>query len=354
MQRTTLKMEERKVFSALNGWRFLFAMMIIWHHFPDSYKNFSINLDFGNTIVTFFFILSGFLLTIGYKDKIKSNEISYKDFIRRRISAIFPLQWIMTILFVIFNINIASYWALPFHLTLTQSLIPYWEINFAINTPSWFLSSIFICYLLTYPILLLFSERKYLFLMSYLIMLMLWNLFLYFLPESIGTRWLCYISPFSRIFDYSIGIVVGLYWSSIVKVSQRFLGNKINATILELSIVVAVSCMFYQPLSVYINNVVIRYIILFIFIIIFSLSEGVFSRILGLNLFQYMGSLSIAIYMCHGFVLHFTNNMDCLSVWNRIIITYILVLIFSYILKQYCCPYIQNLIVKIACVNREK
>ena len=52
--------------------------------------------------------------------------------------------------------------------------------------------------------------------------------------------------------------------------------------------------------------------------------------------------------------LHFTNNMDCLSVWNRIIITYILVLIFSYILKQYCCPYIQNLIVKIACVNREK
>lgn len=110
--------------------RGIFAVLIILHHYLPVI-NIPYHYDFGNTIVLFFFVLSGFHITLTYKDKIVGNS---RRFLVKRCAKIFPLQWLTLLLFVAFGVNLKSLWAIPFHLTLTQSINPFWYINFSLNT----------------------------------------------------------------------------------------------------------------------------------------------------------------------------------------------------------------------------
>ena len=199
------------IYRPIDSIRGIFSLLIVWHHlcplFDIPYK-----YNYGNTIVLFFFMLSGFHITLTWKDKIDGHS---KDFIIKRCAKIFPIQWVMTFLFVLFGINIVSLWAIPFHLTLTQGLNPLWQVNFTLNVPSWFLSSLFVCYLFTPVLLRCFNRNTKL--MSVLLMLaiVLFTAFLYFLPDSIGRRWIAYLNPFYRLMDYSVGMVLGIYWNNL-------------------------------------------------------------------------------------------------------------------------------------------
>lgn len=341
-------MKKQEYFRALNGWRFIFSLLIIVHHLPESWKESFKNYDFGNTIVLFFFILSGFLLTRGYYEKLLMGKVKYKDFIVKRISTIFPLQWLLTLLFVLFSINVVTYWAIPFNLTLTQSLVPFWEINFTMNTPAWFLSSIFICYLLVPFIFRFLANKKFKFLLIYLSIVVAYNLFVLLLPDNIGTRWLCYINPFPRLIDFSAGILFALYWDDIKTIFVGVLKNKILASVLELLVIGAVFFFFaYEPIQEFNNYTVLRYPIIILFIIVFALSFGIVTKILSLKSFQKLGDLSIAIYMVHGFVLYFTQMIEVSCVEVNVLATFILSLLLSYILVQYYCPFCQKQILKL-------
>lgn len=46
--------------------RGIFALLIVWHHYHPIHYHY----NFGDTIVLFFFILSGFHIAITWKDKI--------------------------------------------------------------------------------------------------------------------------------------------------------------------------------------------------------------------------------------------------------------------------------------------
>ena len=340
--------EKQEYFRALNGWRFIFSLLMIVHHLPESWKESFKNYDFGNTIVLFFFILSGFLLTRGYYEKLLMGKIKYKGFIVKRISTIFPLQWLLTLLFVLFSINVVTYWAIPFNLTLTQSLVPFLEINFTMNTPAWFLSSIFICYLLTPLVFRFLANYKFNFLLIYLCIVVTYNLFVLLLPDNIGTRWLCYINPFARLIDFSVGILFALYWDEINKIFQGILKNNILATIFELLVIGAVFFFFaYEPIQEFNNYTVLRYPVIILFIIVFALSFGFVTKILSLKLFQKLGDLSIAIYMTHAFVLYFTKKIEVSCVGVNVFLTFVFTLLFAYILIQYYCPYCQQQILKI-------
>ena len=339
---------QKEYFNALNGWRFLFSLLIIVQHFPKLWRGPFIDYEFGNTIVLFFFILSGFLLTRGYCDKIIHGKVNYKEFVVKRISTIFPLQWLMTLLFVVFGIDVITYWAIPFNLTLTQSLNPFWYINFTMNYPAWFLSSIFICYLLAPFVYKVFANKKSQFLNIYLCVVILYNLFIFLLPNSIGTRWLCYINPFARLIDFSVGILLAFYWDDIKTIFQGILKNEIIASVFEVLIIGAVFFLFaYQPIQKFNDYTVLRYPIIIFFIIIFALSHGFIKKTLSLKLFQKLGDLSIAIYMTHVFILYFTKMIDTSCVALNVITTYVLTLLFAYILVQYYCPYCKKQILKL-------
>lgn len=310
--------------------RGIFALLIIWHHYAPM-MHIYYPYDFGNTIVLFFFMLSGFHIAINWIDKIQNS--SY-DFIIKRCSKLFPLQWITVILHVIFGVNIVLWWVIPFHLTLTQSLNPMWQSYFSINGPTWFTSSLFICYLLT-PAILNFARRKrqqFFCLLTCAVVLCLLTAIM--LPDNIGRRWLFYINPFARVLDYSTGMMLGIFYSS-EKFKRMISNNSKLYTALEVIFVfLIVFTMTYEPISQFNSYTSLRYPIVLIFIILFSLQKGYISRLLSSKYIAWLGSVSMSMYMIHSFILYFAGKIMNIPLWIHIIATYTCILFASYYMSK--------------------
>ena len=331
------------MFYALNGWRFIFALMIVWHHMLVAKP---LNADFGNPIVTFFFVLSGFLLTLSYRDKLLDGRVSSRDFIIKRSVTIFPLQWLFTILFVICSINVKTYWAIPFHLTLTQSLIPLREVNFTLNTPSWFLSSIFVCYLLT-PVIFIFTRNRNIYLLLFIAAVVIWHAFLHFLPDYIGRRWLCYINPLARLQDYGMGILLALYWNDIQSMLKKVFYNRFLHTLLEVVVAFLICvALFRFPILGVERHLGIGSVLLDCFICLFvasfSMGQGLISNLLSLPVFSNLGKISITIFMSHGFVLFWAKPLYDTSVGMYAIVVFVATMLLSFLLERYYCAYMKH------------
>jgi peptidoglycan/LPS O-acetylase OafA/YrhL len=93
-------------FEGLNGLRFIAAFLVVMHHSETIRKKYGLlNLeDFslfknGFNAVSFFFVLSGFLITyLLMKEQKQRNSISIKHFYIRRILRIWPLYFVLVII----------------------------------------------------------------------------------------------------------------------------------------------------------------------------------------------------------------------------------------------------------------
>lgn len=341
----------------IDSLRGIFALLIVWHHLVGGLK-IPYHCDFGSTIVIFFFILSGYGIALSWKGRIQEKDAT-KRFLVKRLTKIFPVQWFTVTLFVLFGINIYTYWAVPFHLTLTQSAMVPWYINFTMNVPSWFLSSLFFCYLAT-PLVLKYAvnhRKRYVILQVCAIMI--WTLFLLLLPDTIGRRWLTYINPGARLLDYSIGLTLGLYWEDIkMSLANSVLGNRNKQWIYTLIETMFILFMFmfmtYSPVFKLDQYAVIRYPVIAGVVVIFSISKGRVSQYLQNKWLARLGGISMSIYMLHSFVLHWTK-MPYIPVWLNVIIIYLIIIVFSYwvdkFLLQPCSKYCLKIANKMCNVN---
>ena len=73
---------------SLTSLRGIFILFIFFHHCLDIYPG------GGTMAVTFFFVLSGFSLTLGYKDRVLQPEFCYTQYITRRCIKFYPLHWL--------------------------------------------------------------------------------------------------------------------------------------------------------------------------------------------------------------------------------------------------------------------
>lgn len=88
--------------NSLQSLRFIFAIMIFLHHFVVNGKGL---FEAGGTYgVSFFMILSGFVMSMGYEDKIMFSEFSYKEFIFKRVIRVYPLHLLCLFGFIVLNI----------------------------------------------------------------------------------------------------------------------------------------------------------------------------------------------------------------------------------------------------------
>jgi peptidoglycan/LPS O-acetylase OafA/YrhL len=107
-------------FEGLNGLRFIAAFLVVMHHSETIRKKYGLlHLeDFtlfrnGFNAVSFFFVLSGFLITyLLLKERKQTSSISIRHFYVRRILRIWPLYFLLVIigtLLVPFLINVVGY-----------------------------------------------------------------------------------------------------------------------------------------------------------------------------------------------------------------------------------------------------
>ena len=153
---------KKDTFFALTGLKGLFIWFIIYFHTAPKTPFFSaipgnefLTLYGGTLGNSMFFVLSGFLLSWGYRKRIRERTVSFPDYLGRRLAKLYPPYFISTIVMILLNVLEYGLSAINLKMVVFDLLLqsggglvassPY-------NGPGWFLSALFVCYLVYYLI----------------------------------------------------------------------------------------------------------------------------------------------------------------------------------------------------------
>lgn len=253
-------------------------------------------------IITFFFMLSGYLMAMRYGD-IESNMTGVKHILARRIAHFMPLYWLTLTVLVLFTAW-GIRWDLPFHILLLQSWIPNSYYCFSYNEVAWFISTLLVCYV-CFPILNGFFRNVTL--RAQIIILIIvsavYHLVLYVLQPS--GDYMYYICPATRLIDFVAGMTLYRVLASLPKNSKKL--SMPSATVLEIvTVTVIVGCnvlVYSVPNSLkMVQYTLLWYLPVLMLISVMGhrcLSSGILSRVLSWPLFVNLGMLSMEIYIIH-------------------------------------------------------
>jgi peptidoglycan/LPS O-acetylase OafA/YrhL len=139
---------------SLTGLRAVAALGVYFHHFgnppgfPNRLSNLQNNGGFG---VSFFFVLSGFVLTLTYA----KSDLNLRTYFVKRISRIFPIYWFgLSLAFVFVSLDSLDFGKVFLvHFLGLQSWFLDSDLGFHFNGPGWSISVEMFFYLL-FPLLL--------------------------------------------------------------------------------------------------------------------------------------------------------------------------------------------------------
>lgn len=294
---------------SLQSLRFIFAIMIFLHHA-------SLFEAGGSCGVSFFMILSGFVMSVGYETKVQTASFSYKNFIAKRLIRVYPLHLLCLLGFIIFHffsLSAGGWFKLLPNLLLLQSWIPERSYYFSGNAVSWCLSCMLFFYL-SFPFLIKglnkYSTRTIC--ITGILVLLIYSSVLFTISES-RAHPLLYISPLFRLVDFTIGVLLYRLYS---KLEKQGLGLKIRnlstatKSFWELSLVLILAAML-----IIFPNIPQRYIMASYwwlitppFILSFALFNklgGVISTLLNKPFLKLLGEFSFSFYMIHQLALNF-------------------------------------------------
>lgn len=284
----------------LTSLRVIFALMVFASHLCILNEGvFSGHiLKEGYVGVSFFFILSGFIIAYNYTTKLAEGRCSRKKFWVARIARIYPLH-LLTLVAAIFigDTFIATSplsWAHLFtSATLTNAYIPRSDFFFALNSPAWSLCCEQLFYMLFPVILPLVKSPKKLGVIAITAVAIV-IIGSAFTPEQY-TKGVWYTNPITRLPDFVVGVLV---WHAYKRIQTLDIGY-ITATIMELSTV-----LLFAILYIYAEEITKAYRYTFYYwipisaiILSFALQKGVLSQILKTKLLVVGGKISYGIYL---------------------------------------------------------
>lgn len=195
------------MFRSLQSLRGLFALGIFAHHF----FGFEAGGDCG---VSFFLILSGFVLCNGFEDRICRGEISYGRFVCDRLSKIYPLHVLCLAAAIAVQLPVLTAAdILPdvSNLLLLQAWIPDSSYYFSGNSISWFLSALLFAYLLFPPLVHLPGHLGLRGTASGICaMLTVYFIAVYFTQHMVNN--FIYVNPMMRLTDFVLGMFLWQIW----------------------------------------------------------------------------------------------------------------------------------------------
>jgi peptidoglycan/LPS O-acetylase OafA/YrhL len=255
--------------------------MVVAHHyfgFAEGYSG-----------VTFFYVLSGFILTVNY-GQISTWE-ERRDFWWKRFARIYPTH-VATLLFTL-PVATGTLTMFIAQALLVQSWVPSWSYWFAFNAPSWSISNEAFFYA-CFPWLLIWlrdssSWRIFPVGCGVVGLALAWT---FFLPsqtfDSGATRFLFYFSPPLRTFEFMLGMTVALHAPR-----RRFSFRHEIGIVLLFGIFAVLpappalrASLSFVPLAVAI-------------VYVFSQSDGPLARLLCHRALVLLGDASFALYMLH-------------------------------------------------------
>ncbi|MEU6188989.1 acyltransferase [Nocardia sp. NPDC047038] len=352
-----MEVDNRKRLPSLTGLRFFAAFSVFVFHvmLPASpippYKPVNLFADpdiaydaawvvgkAGFLGVSFFFVLSGFVLTWSWKPG--SSKL---QFIRRRVVKIFPNHltlWVASM--VLFAAAITPWKAWLPNLFLIHAWFPQNYINAGVNTPSWTLSCELLFYVL-FPFLIpvvLRIESKYLWycaaaMVAGICVIVLLTAFVIpssekseLTPIPVLQLWFGYLFPPSRLFEFFLGVFV----ARIVQ-EGRWIRVPLWASLA--AVVAGYVVAMYTPF--YVGFVLATAVPLALLIGSAAQSDldGA-SRFLSSRLMVRLGEISFAFYICQGVTLFYVRRtMDAATFSAPVAVSLIVALFFLNILAAW-------------------
>ena len=323
-----------KTLDALTGLRFIAALAVFIHHVTGHFGIPDAKVALGAPAVSFFFVLSGFILTYVYHDRLKWGGV--KKFYFTRWARIWPLHLVCLLLMLGLAHNLRLFSTDPQHwgkllanLFLVQSWVPESSYVFGFNGVSWSISTEMFFYLM-FPLLLLGGQKqfwyKYIGLMLLMVVLVTSLTMLSHTTMFPGVDYvrLGHNTPLLRLPEFCTGMAIGFIYLNREKVkaampvaAQRSFTFDTLMEFIVLGGIVAQQMLIRKfTLIQYLKNVewggpFLRSFFMFtnccfIFaavIYVFSKSNGLISRLCSTRTMVLLGEVSFAFYMIHMLVI---------------------------------------------------
>lgn len=325
---------------SLQSLRFVFALMIFLHHSAVTLP------VFGAFPVSFFLILSGFVLMKNYGDRIA--DMSLREFVTKRILRIYPTHLLCLVIAIIiclwvsYPINMRN--TLPSFFML-QAWIPIKDVYFAGNSVSWYVSVIVFCYLIFPFLVKAFNKNTTIIVV---LSISLYILGCLFIPQAYQHAFL-YINPLFRSVDFILGMWIylvlrdnklSMFKCRILKFN---LGGKLFVELFALlfslcAIIIGIKYnnAFTFALLWWIPSLLLIYIFS-----VLEKSPGLITKILQFKPLVTLGSISYAFYLLHRTVLVANNHFMNIHPINYVLDGFVvlsIIIILAYFVTYYFEP----------------
>lgn len=151
---------------ALSGLRAFAALNIVFFHFsnPKWFGPFAPIVDNGYTSVSFFLLLSGFVLAYNYSDRAQRGQLSAKNFWIARVSRLYPIYifaLLVSLGMLIDEWHARSHAQFAWGMLLTPLLLQGWSPSLSTfwNTPAWTMCTEAFFYVI-FPFVILWRRPK--------------------------------------------------------------------------------------------------------------------------------------------------------------------------------------------------
>lgn len=295
-----------------------------------------------------FFIISGLLSAVNYYcyDIIKTNE-----FVKHKLTKIYPLHFVMYLACFLLELFLNQksiikllIYSIP-NLLLIQSWIPNLEYIYSFNGVTWFLSSLFFCWIITPNVIRYIQNKKNKTIKWDLFALIIFRgIYIIVFRKYIGfdTFYFVNIMPLYRMMEYLIGINLGIL----------YLHKKehITSDIIQVSSVLSLIIIFSLDLN---SRYFEPFFIVFELFCIYSLCfiDGIITRVAKSGIIKYCSSISFSFFIIHQvvikyieFVLKFFNitifKINAIKWLTILIITLVLCEIYRKISNRYLSVYL--------------
>lgn len=316
--------QKKMKIDSYNSFRGICALGILFSHM--SYLSAADNIfwkllydhfmQFGSRCSSFFFIMSGFLLAYTWKD------VCFKVYISGKLKRIYPLT--ISVFFLalgcsfILNDTVngdmlvgSPLWMLSIvlNLVMLKAFVPIESVFYSFHGPSWYISVLFVFYVIGYFIIKKIKCSKDKNRMQ--IKMCVGIMFVYVIQfllcfwidknEFVNLRlYLAYINPYFRIFgEGMLGVLLCEYMSQIQKKIKSW-----NKSVLEIAAMIVFVNFFvlnnFFHISVW--SAWVWFIPFSFVLIVFYKDAGIVSRLLKGSFWQFLGDISFEVYMTHAFV----------------------------------------------------
>ncbi|WP_293712889.1 acyltransferase [uncultured Parabacteroides sp.] len=303
----------------LTSLRIFFALMVFGAHCYVLDSSFDAHFfKEGFVGVSFFFVLSGFIIAYNYQEKLLTKRTDKRTFWVARIARIYPLHLLTLVIaaciggYVQYNGTVD--WIKHFAAStfLLQPFFPSADYFFSFNSPSWSLGCeqlFYFCFPLVIPFLN--SRRNLLIALGICLPVMLAGMYL--TPdEQIKAYW--YVNPITRLPDFFVGVLLYQFYRLLCSKKISYSAG----TLLETGVVVLFflfylcaadipkvyrySCYYWLPVS--------------LMILVFALQKGMLSRLLSNRFLIIGGEISYSFYLIHLFIILTYTKMAAIYQWQ--------------------------------------